>query len=123
MFKNSFYDCTSSCWLTPHVFMWKKKLPNTATDPPYWRGPIWININYLAVRALKYYGIQEGPYQQRALELHDRLRSNLIDNIFRQYKKSGFIWEQYNDQTGEGKGSHPFTGWSALVVALMANSY
>jgi len=28
------------------------------------RGPIWININYLAVRALHFYGHQEGPYQQ-----------------------------------------------------------
>ncbi|KAK7479366.1 hypothetical protein BaRGS_00029444 [Batillaria attramentaria] len=50
---------------------------NTEHDAPYWRGAIWININYLAL----------------------------------------------GDKTGEGKGSHPFTGWSALLVLIMGEVY
>ena len=28
---------------------------NAPGDAPYWRGPIWINCNFLAVQALKHY--------------------------------------------------------------------
>ncbi|XP_069833166.1 mannosyl-oligosaccharide glucosidase [Dendropsophus ebraccatus] len=96
---------------------------NTEHDPPYWRGPIWININYLLVRALHKYSQTEGTYKERALSLYRELRINLISNLYRQYKESGFLWEQYNDQTGRGQGSHPFTGWSSLIVLVMAEEY
>lgn len=96
---------------------------NTEHDPPYWRGPIWINVNYLAVKALHHYGTVDGPYKKNAENLYGRLRRNLIDNMLKEYKRTGYIWEQYNDKTGEGQGSRPFTGWSSLVVLLMAEIY
>uniref|UniRef100_A0A1B6DLQ2 Mannosyl-oligosaccharide glucosidase n=1 Tax=Clastoptera arizonana TaxID=38151 RepID=A0A1B6DLQ2_9HEMI len=96
---------------------------NTEHDPPYWRGPIWINMNYLALRSLNFYSRTHGPYKDKALNLYNRLRKNLISNIFNEYKRTGYIWEQYNDKTGEGQRSHPFTGWSSLVVLMMAEIY
>lgn len=96
---------------------------NTEHDGPYWRGSIWININYLSVRALNHYSHTEGPFQDKARSLYSELRHNLISNIFTQYQTSGFIWEQYDDETGHGKGSHPFTGWSSLVVLMMSEQY
>ncbi|XP_028833404.1 mannosyl-oligosaccharide glucosidase [Denticeps clupeoides] len=96
---------------------------NTEHDPPYWRGAVWINMNYLAVRALHYYGNAEGPYQERAAAIYQELRTNIINNVYRQYVDTGYIWEQYNDGTGRGQGSHPFTGWSALTVLMMAEQY
>lgn len=96
---------------------------NTEHDAPYWRGPIWININYLTVRALHFYGNQEGPYKKEALDIYTKLRTALINNIYEQYLKTGFIWEQYDDKTGNGKGCRPFTGWSALVVLMMGENY
>ncbi|EDO39813.1 predicted protein [Nematostella vectensis] len=96
---------------------------NTEHDGPYWRGSIWININFLSVRALHFYGNTPGPYRSFAKEIYGELRRNLIGNIYRQYVTSGFVWEQYDDGTGRGKGTHPFTGWSSLVVLMMAEQY
>ena len=96
---------------------------NTEHDPPYWRGAIWINMNYLALSALHHYANSPGEYQQLSKKIYDELRSNIVNNIFREYQRTGYIYEQYDDQTGKGKGSHPFTGWSALVVLIMAEKY
>ncbi|XP_053948863.1 uncharacterized protein LOC128857238 [Anastrepha ludens] len=96
---------------------------NTEHDPPYWRGPIWININYLAIKALHHYGTVEGPYAALAREIYNELRDNVVGNIFREYQRTGYLWEQYDDTTGQGKGCYPFTGWTSLVVQIMAEQY
>ncbi|KAJ9596409.1 hypothetical protein L9F63_012572 [Diploptera punctata] len=101
--------------------MYMKK--NTEHDPPYWRGPVWINLNYLAVRALNYYSKKEGPYSQKSKLIYNELRSNLINNIMKEFKRTGYVWEQYNDKTGEGQRSRPFTGWTSLVVLMMGEIY
>ena len=96
---------------------------NTEHDKPYWRSPIWININYLVLDALRHYAHQESsPYSGKAKELFIDLRSNVIGNIVNQYKKSGFLWENYNDNNGSGTGSHPFTGWTALFVLIASSN-
>jgi len=96
---------------------------NTEHDPPYWRGPVWLNVNFLAVRALKHYSDRDGPHRAAAERVYGRLRANLVRNVASEYRRTGFVWEQYNDRTGWGQGCRPFTGWSALVVLIMAESY
>ncbi|XP_058808158.1 uncharacterized protein LOC131673840 isoform X1 [Phymastichus coffea] len=96
---------------------------NTEHDPPYWRGAIWMNLNYLTVAALHHYSQVEGPYKAEAQKIYIDLRKNLIANVISQYKKTGYLWENYGDSLGEGKGSHPFTGWTSLTVLLMAELY
>ena len=39
------------------------------------------------------------------------------------YLRTGYVWEQYNDRTGEGQGCKPFTGWSALTVLMMGETF
>ncbi|CAO1308782.1 unnamed protein product [Diamesa serratosioi] len=97
---------------------------NTEHDPPYWRGQIWININYLVLKSLHYYmNHPDCPYTEQAKIIYAELRQNVVGNIIKQYKETGYIWEQYNDQNGKGSGCYPFTGWSALFVLIMSEKY
>ncbi|XP_050684991.1 mannosyl-oligosaccharide glucosidase, partial [Leptidea sinapis] len=50
---------------------------NTEHDPPYWRGQVWVNVNYLALAALRHYGTAGGPHAARALALWERLKQNV----------------------------------------------
>ena len=139
-----------------------------ATDENYWRGAVWININYLAIVALAQYAhlaphssgllssvlsilgggsgggrrsdefahlldhsspIRWGEEQTSGLDgarltaMYEGLRSNVVNNIHQQYETKGYLYENYNSTDGNGRGSHPFTGWTALVVNVMAEKY
>ncbi|KDP35806.1 hypothetical protein JCGZ_10442 [Jatropha curcas] len=96
---------------------------NTEHDPPYWRGPIWMNMNYMILSALYHYSKEDGPYRERAKIIYEDLRSNLIRNVVQNYHKTGFLWEQYDQTKGKGKGARLFTGWTSLVLLIMAETY
>ncbi|EIE76170.1 hypothetical protein RO3G_00874 [Rhizopus delemar RA 99-880] len=101
----------------------------SASDPffgqgeNYWRGPIWLNINYLTLQSLYRNYMVPGPYQARAQTIYNQLRDNIIRNVYKDYQKTGYVWEQYSPETGEGMRSHPFTGWTSLVLLIMAEKY
>lgn len=44
----------------------------------------------------------------------------MINNVFREWKRTGYAWEQYNPDTGKGQRTQHFTGWTSLVVKIMA---
>ncbi|KAF9977520.1 Processing alpha glucosidase I [Actinomortierella ambigua] len=90
-----------------------------ATGENYWKGPIWINLNYLVLRSLKTNYMVEGPHQERVKTIYNELRDNLIQNIYKEYERTGYVWEQYDEASGEGRRSHPFTGWTSMVVLMM----
>ncbi|KAL5103478.1 Mannosyl-oligosaccharide glucosidase [Taenia crassiceps] len=95
---------------------------NTQSDPPYWRGAVWININYLAIEALKYYARHpETPSQvaEKAALLQKRLTAAIVDTVLGEMNRTGFTWERYDDQTGRGLSGHPFNGWTALISLVI----
>lgn len=128
---------------------------NTMHDPPYWRGPVWINMQYLACSSLYYYAnlpeaekstnfndaqsenlelIQylDVKTKQRCNQLYNKIRNDVIQCVYKEWKRTGYVWEQYEDDPvhdstygfiHRGKGTRPFTGWSANVVLLMAEIY
>lgn len=92
----------------------------------YWKSPIWININFLISSALHTYSKDQSINTALQTEIGDSyqsLRIALIDMISNEYTRTGFIWEVYDDQAGEGRDNHPFTGWSALFTNLMSEIY
>lgn len=86
----------------------------------YWRSPIWININYLILSELLVLAKTAGPSQQRCRDIYTELRSNIVHMVFSSWKETGYVWEQYDPVGGHGQRTQHFTGWSALVVKIMA---
>ncbi|KAF9232974.1 mannosyl oligosaccharide glucosidase-domain-containing protein [Melanogaster broomeanus] len=92
--------------------------PEFGQGENYWKGPIWIQMNYMVLSSLyKTYAAVEGPYQERAMQIYEELRKNIVDNVYKEYQRTGYVWEQYDPLTGEGRRSHPFTGWTSLLIA------
>lgn len=101
-------------------------------DENYWRGPIWMNINYLCLDSIRYYFPQSylgksselkstrpGKVVDMAVKLYQKLKTNLITNVFNEWEKQGYCYENYNAETGEGSGTMQFTGWTALIVNII----
>ena len=54
-----------------------------------WRGPVWVNVNWLIVLGLRLYGLDETA---------DALRRATLAEIERQYERHGVIFEFYDDE-------------------------
>ncbi|KAI5865551.1 glycoside hydrolase family 63 protein [Durotheca rogersii] len=106
---------------SPHgIRSLSKKDEFYATDENYWRSPVWINMNYLAIVQLRNYALRPGPQAARAKDLYVRLRRNVVETVYESWAETGFAWEQYNPETGRGQRTQHFTGWTSLVVKIMA---
>jgi glycogen debranching enzyme len=77
-----------------------------AFDPRrYWRGPVWVNVNWFLVRGLERAGLREEA---------ERLAALTLDLVGR----SGFA-EYYDPRTGEPLGARDFSWSAALTVDLL----
>jgi putative isomerase len=72
----------------------------------YWRGPTWINLNWITIRGLEHYG--------RKAEAA-ALRDKTLDLVAR----TPVLYEYYDPITGEGVGSRNYGWTSALYVDLV----
>ncbi len=101
---------------SPDEFWGKFGLPSVAFKDPHfdpvtmWRGPVWVNINYFMIEALKQVG---------ELELADELRTKTLELI----QKHPGIFEYYNSEDGipPERAAEAF-GWTAAVFIDLAIS-
>ncbi|KAL6849271.1 Processing alpha glucosidase I [Amphichorda felina] len=106
---------------SPHgIRSLSKQDPYYETGENYWRSPVWMPINYLIVSQLRNVATQAGPQKVRARDLYSRLRKNLVETVYKSWEETGFAWEQYNPETGAGQRTRHFTGWTSLIVKIMA---
>ena len=52
--------------------------------------------------------------------MYSALRRNLVETVYKSWLETGFAWEQYDPETGVGQRTQHFTGWTSLVVKIMA---
>ena len=71
----------------------------------YWRGPVWININWLLMRGLERYG-----FDDQAM----RLRESIIKLV-----EEGGFFEYFDPTSGKGRGSVFFSWTAALLLDVL----
>jgi Trehalase len=71
----------------------------------YWRGPVWVNVNWFLVR-----GLEQAGLRAEARELAE-LTVDLVS-------RSGFV-EYYEPTTGEPLGARDFSWSAALTIDLL----
>jgi mannosylglycerate hydrolase MGH1-like protein len=87
-------------------------VPSVPTSSPdfnpqrYWRGPVWVNLNWFIIEGLGRYGFTDEA---------DWLRLHTLGLIAR----SGFR-EYYDPLTGDGLGANHFSWTAALALDLLA---
>jgi len=89
----------------------------------YWTGPIWIPFNYLVLASLHEVYMKQGPFKETAKNLYSTIREELLSNVVKEYQRTGFFWEQYSDVDGRGQRTRGFSGWSSLILLIMAEDY
>lgn len=98
----------------PEEFWGDYVIPTVARNDPHynaeqmWRGPVWANVNYFFIEALKQIG---------QVNLADDLRQRTLDLVM----SHNTIYEYYNSLNGEAPSSAAdIFGWTAAVFIDLA---
>ena len=89
------------------------------TGDDYWRGNIWINLNYLVLRGLYLYYRNEPS----AKSAYETIRTNIINAVYKSWDGTHTFYEHYEDTTGQGTKNRPFNGWTSMIVEIISEKY
>ena len=78
---------------------------STFDDDHYWRGPIWINVNWFMWKGFKEYEMKDEA---------DHVKRHLLELM----DKEGFH-EYYSPTTGKGEGAKDFSWTAALAIDIL----
>jgi mannosyl-oligosaccharide glucosidase len=101
-----------------------KSDPLFGSGENYWRGPVWMNLNFLTLAALHDYSKQmTGSLSTDMANLYKMAREGMVANVLVHLERRGYLYEQYDSDTGVGQRSYPFAGWTALILNIMCEHY
>ena len=81
------------------------KIEPTWEPRRYWRGPVWVNPNWMI-----YYGLLKYGYREKAEQIKKGIIELVSEHGFREY---------FDPHTGEGYGAKDFSWTAALLVDLI----
>ena len=99
--KDCFCRLRSGCYAVPNYDVCQEDF----SPENYWRGPIWININWLIYQGLKEYG---------NLDYATYVRNSIVDLV----RMNGF-YEYYDPFKGRGHGTKDFSWTAALLIDVV----
>ena len=93
------------------------------TDDNYWRGPVWMPIQFMILRACQKYHQSFHPEVDQTVKdnlkaVYKTVRERVIATVERNYNQTGYLYENYHK--GEGNRGHPFYGWTSVVANIIA---
>lgn len=100
-------------------FNTKVPFPTASKDNPrydserYWRGPVWLDQAYFAIK-----GLDKSGYKDEA----NKLAKKIVENIEGGMVDGAVIRENYNPENGEGLHCTNFS-WSAGMLYLLCKEY
>ena len=90
------------------------------TGDDYWRGKIWIQMNYLTLSGLYKYYIE---FNEDAEKIYEKVRSGVIKAVYNSWIKTHTFFENYDDITGKGVMNNPFNGWTSTILLILSENY
>lgn len=102
LYSRDFLNEDLSAWTIPSV----AKTDPSYTNSTYWKGPAWLNINYIVREGL----LANAAGNRDAVRIAAYLKERSIEMI----EKAGF-YEYFNPMSGSPHGGHQFS-WSAALI-------
>jgi putative isomerase len=100
--------------MDPNEFWGEYVIPSVARNDPHydpetmWRGPIWVNVNYIFIEALRQVG-------------EHALARTLLGKTLDLVASQPSIYEYYNSETGEPSATAVDAfGWTAAIFIDLA---
>lgn len=112
---------TGTLWSAHGVMSLSAGDPLFRQGEDYWRGKVWANLNYLTISALARPVPPGSPVAELVRRAHESLRTGFVGAVLGALERQRFFFENFDPATGEGRGVGPFTGWTTLVVLVMAD--
>jgi neutral trehalase len=99
--SGGFCPINEECWAVPS---YDREEPGYAPNR-FWRGPVWINVNWVLYKGLRRYG-----YDFYA----DRVKQAIIE-----LPRLGGFYEHFNPDNGQGGGAEKFSWTAALLLDIL----